>query len=197
LNGHFHNFFRTAHGKIIELPDATPSGSASVTYLIHNNNQDVVVGMTAGDFTFSTAHGCLLREGHYTLFDFPGATATAGLGINDQNEVVGWYLNNGVAHGFLKQGDDYTTIDFPGAKGTNLMGINNRGQIVGGYVDASDIQHGFLLSDGIYTTIDFPDSTKPGNSLWSINDLGEAVGSYNYGNGAFSVTIAPPKGGKH
>ena len=37
-------------------------------------------------------------------------------GINDSNEVVGYFFDSGgVGHGFLKDEDDFTIIDPPGS----------------------------------------------------------------------------------
>ncbi len=201
FDGTMQSFLRTAHGNILYPPEATTSGPNPFTWLIHNNNQGDVVGETGSDFggNSSPPHGCVLHDGHYSLFDFPGAVGTVGMGINDHGDIVGWYQNaTGLAHGFLKRGDIYTTIDFPGADFTNLMDINDKGQIVGAYGSVSDYTwHGFLLSDGVFTTVDFPGEEESGNIVWSINDEGNAVGWYANGNGGFLVNIAPPKNVKH
>jgi len=46
-------------------------------------------------------HGFLLRQGKYTAINVPGSTSTAALTINDDGEIVGWYVDRkGVTHGF-------------------------------------------------------------------------------------------------
>jgi probable HAF family extracellular repeat protein len=46
-------------------------------------------------------HGFLLRQGKYTAIDVPGSTSTSALAINDDGEIVGWYVDkNGNTHGF-------------------------------------------------------------------------------------------------
>ena len=198
--GQIHSFLRTARGEIVYLPDAVASGAAPFTSIGRINNNNVAVGSAGADLNNgSTFHGCLLHGGHYTLFDFPGAFGTYCEAINDHDQMVGWYLDaKGTAHGFLREGDHYRTVDVPGALFTNVLGINNRGQMVGGYGSAADnyVWHGFLLSAGVFTTVDFPGQEETGNVLWMINDHGEGVGTYANSNGAFSVTVLPPKCGK-
>jgi uncharacterized membrane protein len=57
---------------------------------------------TADDcFAPPPLHGFLLRQGKYTAIDVPGSTSTAALAINDDGEIVGWYVDkNGNTHGF-------------------------------------------------------------------------------------------------
>ncbi len=46
-------------------------------------------------------HGFLLRQGKYTAIDVPGSTSTSALTINDDGEIVGWYVDRkGNTHGF-------------------------------------------------------------------------------------------------
>jgi probable HAF family extracellular repeat protein len=62
---------------------------------------------------------------------------TRAQGINDQGQIVGFYVDSsGATHGFLYSGGAYTTLDDPlGTGGTFAQGINDQGQIVGSYID--------------------------------------------------------------
>jgi len=73
---------------------------------------------------------------------------TRAQGINDQGQIVGFYVDSsGATHGFLYSGGTYTTLDDPlGTGGTFAQGINDQGQIVGYYIDSSNTLHGFLYS---------------------------------------------------
>lgn len=52
-------------------------------------------------------HGFLLRQGKYTAIDVPGSTSTAALTINDDGEIVGWYVDKkGNTHGFKAVPED-------------------------------------------------------------------------------------------
>ena len=70
--------------------------------------------------------------------DFPGATDTQAIDVNDAGAIVGDYFDAAsVEHGFVSSGGTFTAIDFPGAKSTAVAGINANGDIVGGYTDTT------------------------------------------------------------
>ena len=132
---------------------------------------------TDANFTF---HGCVAFDGGFTLFDFPGATASLVLGINFQNNTIvgGYGTVNGSSfeHGFLYNGD-FATIDFPGDTHTVAFGINDNSKIVGSYSVSPFTQNqGFSLESGNFTTTNVPGAlqTNPVN----LNDSGQVVGWY-------------------
>src|SRR4029453_12819425 len=54
------------------------------------------------------------KKGTYTLLDFPGATLTEAVGINDDGQVVGEYGDSaGRSHGFFWDAGLFLTIDVP------------------------------------------------------------------------------------
>ncbi|MBI3949874.1 MAG: HYR domain-containing protein, partial [Acidobacteria bacterium] len=120
----------------------------------------------------------------YSTIDFPGATGTIAIDINDQGEIVGEYSTtgtiNGPLHGFLRDAQgNFITIDFPGATVTALVGINDQGEIVGTYFSGGQ-RHGFLRdSQGNFVSFDFPGATE--TFPYGINDQGEIVGGYYAG----------------
>jgi probable HAF family extracellular repeat protein len=194
LHSFTHSFLRSPTGEITLLPDAIRQG-ASAMYGI--NDAGVIVGFAAtslDSFLNNVGlHGFLWRHGRYEQMDYPGSIGTACSAINDEGQIVGWYVDASQnTHGFLLDEDRFRTLDVPGAGSTFALGINNRGEIVGRYVDAAQVQHGFLLSRGAYVTVDFPGQT--GNELYGINDSGEMVGNYNYESNAFFVTTDPHEG---
>ena len=189
-----HSFLRSPTGEITLLPDAISQGTSSMYGI---NDAGILVGLGAANLDSILnnvgLHGFLWRHGGYAQIDYPGSIGTGCSAINDEGQIVGWYVDASQnTHGFLLEEDRFRTLDVPGAVSTFALGINNLGQIVGRYVDASQVQHGFLLSRGVYTTVDFPGQT--GNELYGINDHGEMVGNYNYENNAFLVTIVHPEG---
>jgi hypothetical protein len=70
---------------------------------------DGVAGMSlsgdiAGNYTDSSSkqRGYFLRKGSFSTVDVPGSIRTRILGINNQDEIVGMYVDaDGVTHGFL------------------------------------------------------------------------------------------------
>ena len=48
----------------------------------------------------------------YTTIDFPSAISTTAYGINDNDQIVGTYVDSlSRQHGFLLSGGTYTTVD--------------------------------------------------------------------------------------
>jgi uncharacterized membrane protein len=65
------------------------------------NNAGLVVGVT--EDPQGTYQGFLLDNGTYQLLDFPGAVDTYAAGINNEDQIVGWYQTtpDGPYHAFL------------------------------------------------------------------------------------------------
>jgi chitinase len=144
------------------------------------NNHGQIVGVSQINVAIGGLnHGFLYDNGVFTLFDVPGAKTTSPLAINDQGQIVGYYVNQSGAHGFLYENDVFIPLDVPGATGTYATAINNRGQIVGFYDDSQSRGRGFLYDDGAFTTIDPPDAsfTDAPSFGYAINDRGQNAGS--------------------
>jgi hypothetical protein len=87
------------------------------------------------------------------ILDVPGAKDTWLRGVNNKNQIVGYYYDGNVYHGFLwtpaTTGPVITTIDFPGAKRTEVHGINDPDpitdqiEVVGTYILSDGTKHGF------------------------------------------------------
>lgn len=91
--------------------------------------------------------GYTLKDGTFSPFDFPGATATEAWDINEKGEIVGDYKDTqGNSHGFLLDGEGFFSIDYPGAIATIRGSINPEGNIVGAYTDKNNHVHGYLLT---------------------------------------------------
>ena len=74
----------------------------------------------------------------FTPINVPGAYHwTAAYGINDSNNITGFYEDFKGLHGFLYVGGNFTPIDPPGASFTQAYGINDSNNIVGYYQDAT------------------------------------------------------------
>src|SRR5260370_15792721 len=103
---------------------------------------------------------------NYRSFDLPGATLTAGFGINPQGDIVGLYKVGTVGHSYVLSKGTVTTVDPPyGISGTSQAeGINPEGEIAGLYTDYGTVPggdafrtRGFLRdASGNFTPIDFP-----------------------------------------
>jgi hypothetical protein len=141
---------KTRKFTLVTKPGAPTGGNApSLTAFGINNPGDVV-----GDYTASGGiiDGFIkLTGGAFHTIAVPGAIETVALGVNDNDTVVGAYIDTSgsttTIRGFIwRIGGSLTTmVDDPNADGiTILYDINNKGDIVGSYIDSHDHTDGFL-----------------------------------------------------
>ena len=91
----------------------------------------------------------------FTEIDMPGATATFPYGINDAEQIVGYFATSEAHQPRLSlQRRQLHPNRRAGRLGTLAYGINDAGQIVGYFSKAR--YHGFLYSGGSFTQIDVP-----------------------------------------
>jgi hypothetical protein len=140
-----------------------PTTSATVTNVQGVNNRGQAIGFYSVDGVHQ--HGFLynVNTKQVTLLPDPSTARTASgglvltqfLGINDNNEAVGYYqTNNGSQFGFLFNlaTQTYTFLDDPqaapvnGVQITQITGVTNSGEICGFFIDAQGVQHGFVAT---------------------------------------------------
>lgn len=150
------------------------------------------------------------RDGSFTSFEYPRtASTTNATGINNNNEIVGFYYDSSKgchgspAHGFLRNRDGtFASFDYPDTSYTFAHGINDKREVVGAYEDCDGIARGFLRhGDGSFSPLDYPGavSTIP----TGINNQGEIIGYWRdhkfgergflrRGDGAFTPIMPDP-----
>ena len=121
--------------------------------------------------------------GNFTILDFPGASDTLALGINNEGEIVGRYVDaQGKSHGYLLSEGEFSTIDesvFPGAVlRVAATAINDPGTIAGSWISSDAVRHAFRLRDGQLLSLDPPGSTTLAGGPVGINNRGTIVGDY-------------------
>jgi hypothetical protein len=98
------------------------------------------------------------RASKIVTIDYPGALLTFLVAINDEGEIIGYYVDSdGLVKSFLREPDGtYVAVDPPGTTfGTIIWSINNRGSVTGTFTDQSGVIHAYLRThDGKYTQID-------------------------------------------
>ncbi len=169
-------------GQFAPLAPSTVLGT-NFSEAFKNNDRGDIVGYFQDDIG---NHGFLLRKGVVTTLDFPTASNTLALGVNEADTVVGYWTivdsdgNLLAAHGFIWKDGTFSQVDFPGAALTFLYGINARGDIVGEW--DSDIfgttVHGFVLTKGQFITIDVPFAGSSYTQANDINAKGSIVGTW-------------------
>jgi hypothetical protein len=180
------DFVRHPDGTTDFLPPVMPGAVFFGGYVVGINNQDTIVGTFTVNATLPSfgTQGFILEHDTYTVFNYPGATATWLGAINDSGTIAGtWFDSQGNYHGFLRHKDgSLAPVEVPGAGagGEAPFGLNNKGDVVGAYLDSGSNIHGFVLSDGVYTTLDFPQDGGLTVAL-DINDERVIVGTYGPG----------------
>ncbi len=118
----------------------------------------------------------------YTTLDYPSANGTEANNIGPTGTIVGDYTTNGGAtvHAFVLSGGVYTSFDVPGNIGySSANGINASGQIVGIYYGGvGGVARAYIRNGSTYSEIVPPYAGSSFTQALSINDAGQAVGSY-------------------
>jgi len=140
--------------------DAPPFAYESYAYSI-NNSGTMVGGYDNGDQ--SQNYAFFGSPGDFAPFTLPGAppatswapgtdSQTLPFGVNNQNDVVGYFYEFGDPNDFFPQAfvwygqtKTWQKLDAPTAWYTDFYGINDKGMIVGDYRDRKGI-HGVVLS---------------------------------------------------
>jgi YD repeat-containing protein len=177
---------------------AGPVGSGHVTGVAPGGPINISATETSSSKQGTSAVTVLKYS--FVALNYPGATSTFPMAIDNGGQVVGYWVNAPQATWgyFLYSVGSFSSISTPGTP----TGINDKGQIVGTYYpDPTNqyVYHGFLYSGGSFTTIDYPGATA--TSVSGINASGQIVGSYidQAGNsqifldsaGSFSTIIYP------
>jgi uncharacterized membrane protein len=123
--------------------------------------------------------------GTFTSFQFPGATTlfTSGIGINNQGDIVGFYLDASdfQLHGYVRYADGTVQgIDHPAANGLTIaLGISDSGVIDGARNDFNlgVPEVGYTLQDGAFTDVLVPGSTS--TNVIHSNNRGDLVGNFH------------------
>jgi hypothetical protein len=146
----------------------------------------VLLGLLLGATAFA-------QQFQYTTLQVPGSTYTVALGVNNNGDIVGTYISNGVQSGFLYSGGNFQTIACPGAAFTLAQGINDNGVVVGWC--GNNPTKGFVYQSGSYSYVSYPGASL--TALLGINKQGEMVGAcqgcgrdlqrgFVYSNGVFT-----------
>lgn len=124
----------------------------------------------------------------YTIetVDYPGATSTSIVGINNLGHAVGTFADDTGGHLFLYDGAVFTQLDDPVTApdliGASPQGINDAGIIVGGKAGNASNIAGFRGNSGfVYDGTNYVEARYGvrDSSLAGINNNDLAVGSYS------------------
>jgi hypothetical protein len=124
-------------------------------------------GEIAGYHNFANNSGfTLVLPNHFTTENYPGATMTQVIGINDNGKTSGFYVDKaGNTHGFTYGFGAYVKVDYPGTVFNQLLSQNNMGQAAGYYSMSAN-----------NSTPDFPYIYDEGGRVFELITLPGAVG---------------------
>lgn len=161
-----------------------PGSAQSMAIAINNAGSTAGIYMDNAGFT----HGYTDIGGTFLTVDLPGTIFNQALGINDNNETVGYFAADTAGQtgqqAYSQMGGKFTNINTllpPTNQNSQAVGLNNAGTVVGFYLPTAATSIGFLDKNGVISTIDPFGSTF--TQALGINNNGEIVGFYVDGNG--------------
>jgi hypothetical protein len=106
-----------------------PGADPGTTGAMSINNSRVIVGSYEIKFSH---HGFMVKNGHFSSIDFPGAAETQVFKISNDDDIVGTYsLPSGISNGFSFAKGKFRTINQPNTSFNSVRGVNSHDQIVG------------------------------------------------------------------
>jgi hypothetical protein len=129
-------------------------------------------------------HGFLFSGGQYSTIDYPGATSTEALALDNSGNpaVAGNYVDaSGRVHGFVLTGGRFHSVDAGFAVNLSVTGINDHAQLTGTYDTGGPIgagaTSGFTGSLGSLTPLNYPSKDFPTSTVANnLNNNNEVVG---------------------
>ena len=107
------------------FPGADPGTTAAMSI----NNSGIIVGSYE---IKSDHHGFMVKNGHFSSIDFPGAEETQVFKISSDGDIVGTYTPpSDVFNGFSFANGKFRTINQPNTSFNAVRGVNSHDQIVG------------------------------------------------------------------
>jgi hypothetical protein len=141
----------------------------------------------------------------YAPINVPGAVATEARGINNNNEIVGFYktvacqdpdikVPSCPTKGFKYVNGSYIKLMVPNSTATAILGVNDLGDLVGFYTKSDGSKHGFIwFHTNVVKTIDHPNLPSGTSTIpFGINKAGTVVGGIWVVNPSFGTL---PDGG--
>ena len=176
--------FLYSDGQMQDL--GTLGGNYSKGLAINNNGQ-----VTGFSFTANTSHAFLYSNGAMMdLGTLPGGLGSAGYGINDSGQVVGYsdHIAQGYWHGFLYSDGKMMDLGGIGSRNSVANGINASGQAVGYSMipSGAGLYFPVLFSGGTITRLDILSSGVAN----AINAAGQIVGARGDGGVVHAVIYA-------
>jgi hypothetical protein len=145
------------NGKVF-TPIADPK-SPGATYVQSINKWNTIVGWyPSGQNEYGFRRN---SNGSFVALNYPGATITAPMAINDNGMIVGtyWNQNQYTGGGFIYYNGKWASLNYPGRLSgtTQLLGVSDAGLITGSN-NQNDPQTSFIYENGAFKVVSVPNS---------------------------------------
>lgn len=158
--------FQLVNIKLLTIPGATQMTANGI------NDHGQVVGQFSD--AHGIAHGFIYEDDSFCELDYPDATGTNLLDINNLGQITGTCATLTAAIGFLyDRGVFSPPLAFPSSGGVTPNGLNDRGEIVGVY--SGPALQSFHYKAAGYTQLVYPGMKEI--AAQCINDSGQIIGS--------------------
>lgn len=126
----------------------------------------------------------------YSAVNVPGASATFAYGINNSDEIVGYFtggecskISNQSSCGFIEKKGKFTYVACELENATDFFDVSNTGEVIGTYSFFGGV-HGFIWQ-GNESCFDLADPSGPNSTeAWGVSG-GNIVGFYTDSGGNF------------
>lgn len=168
---------------VLSIPGQLPVEAGGWTEVLGINDEGTVVGGFAtqpSDTEFLLQSGFILDEERLTVVNVPGAPVTGIIGVNNREDVVGYYLLDDLTrlHGYLRTRRGHIVTMPDAAAGefafTQPTSINGAGMIVGTCGSELEPIRAFVFQNGEYTYYEYPGAVE--TWFWGVNDHGDISG---------------------
>lgn len=167
----------------LSIPGQLPVEEGGWTEVLGINDKGTVVGgftTQPSDTEFLLQSGFILDDERLTVVNVPGAPVTGIIGVNNREDVVGYYLLDDLTrlHGYLRTRRGHIVTMPDAAAGefafTQPTSINGAGMIVGTCGSELEPIRAFVFQHGEYTYYEHPGAVE--TWFWGANDHGDISG---------------------
>ncbi len=167
----------------VDYPDSSYSGIWDSAVIPTHDNRRVYVGRYLDQtgimhgFTYCRYYDNEGLQEEWSSIDVPDSVGTYAHSINENNDIVGYYRQEGISHGFCIHEGNTRTVDVPGASSTRCYRINSNG-IVAGYYQNQAGFHGFLydIDSARFMTFDIRDAKD--TIVFGLDDNNRVAGYF-------------------
>jgi hypothetical protein len=168
---------------VLTIPGQLPVEDGGWTEVLGINEEGTVVGGFAtqpSDEEFLLQSGFILDDEKLTVVNVPGAVVTGIIGVNNREDVAGYYFLDDLtrmhAYKRTKRGGIVTLPDAAAGEFafTQASSINGAGMIVGTCGSELEPIRAFVFQNGEYTYYEHPGAVE--TWFWGANDHGDVSG---------------------